>query len=64
MLSSNEDLKEEESNEIGMNIDEVSLILYNIIRISTILIHLIIKKKILVAYYKKKIQNIQIIQIY
>ena len=64
MLSSNEDLKEEESNEIGMNIDEVSLIPYNIIRISTILIHLIIKKKILVAYYKKKIQNIQIIQIY
>jgi hypothetical protein len=64
MLSSNENLKEEESNEIGMNIDEVSLILYNIIRISTILIHLIIKKKILVAYYKKKIQNIQIIQIY
>ena len=64
MLSSNEDLKEEESNEIGMNIDEVSLILYNIIRISTILIHLIIKKKILVAYYKKKIQNIKIIQIY
>ena len=64
MLSSNENLKEEESNEIGMNIDEVSLILYNIIRISTILIHLIIKKKILVAYYKKKIQNIKIIQIY
>ena len=64
MLSSNENLKEEESNEIGMNIDEVSLIPYNIIRISTILIHLIIKKKILVAYYKKKIQNIQIIQIY
>jgi hypothetical protein len=64
MLSSNEDLKEEESNEIGMNIDEVSLILYNIIRISTILIHLIIKKKILVAYYKKIIQNIKIIQIY
>jgi hypothetical protein len=64
MLSSNEDLKEEESNEIGMNIDEVSLILYNIIRISTILIHLIIKKKILVAYYKKIIQNIIIIQIY
>ena len=64
MLSSNEDLKEEESNEIGMNIDEVSLIPYNIIRISTILIHLIIKKKILVAYYKKKIQNIKIIQIY
>ena len=64
MLSSNENLKEEESNEIGMNIDEVSLILYNIIRISTILIHLIIKKKILVAYYKKIIQNIKIIQIY
>ena len=64
MHSSNENLKEEESNEIGMNIDEVSLIPYNIIRISTILIHLIIKKKILVAYYKKKIQNIQIIQIY
>lgn len=64
MLSSNENLKEEESNEIGMNIDEVSLILYNIIRISTILIHLIIKKKIIIAYYKKKIQNIQIIQIY
>ena len=64
MLSSNENLKEEESNEIGMNIDEVSLIPYNIIRISTILIHLIIKKKIIIAYYKKKIQNIQIIQIY
>jgi hypothetical protein len=64
MLGSNENLKEEESNEIGMNIDEVSLILYNIIRISTILIHLIIKKKILVAYYKKIIQNIKIIQIY
>ena len=64
MLSSNENLKEEESNEIGMNIDEVSLILYNIIRISTILIHLKKKKKIIVAYYKKKIQNIQIIQIY
>jgi hypothetical protein len=64
MLSSNENLKEEESNEIGINIDEVSLILYNIIRISTILIHLIIKKKIIVAYYKKKIQNIKIIQIY
>lgn len=64
MHSSNENLKEEESNEIGMNIDEVSLILYNIIRISTILIHLIIKKKIIIVYYKKKIQNIQIIQIY
>ena len=64
MHSSNENLKEEESNEIGMNIDEVSLIPYNIIRISTILIHLIIKKKILVAYYKKIIQNIKIIQIY
>lgn len=64
MLSSNENLKEEESNEIGMNIDEVSLIPYNIIRISTILIHLIIKKKIIIVYYKKKIQNIQIIQIY
>ena len=64
MHSSNENLKEEESNEIGMNIDEVSLIPYNIIRISTILIHLIIKKKIIIVYYKKKIQNIQIIQIY